>query len=145
MKRLTHERSNGIKTGYWSPNKKDELVEALVAYENTGLTPGEIREMRENRILAEMDQRRRDKDELLQELKEAVKPKWIPIEERLPEVGRNVLVQWERYDRFTGTISVYFDTMWLDDGEEIVFEAVGGIPNGKVIAWRPLPEPWQAS
>ena len=45
MERLTHERNNGIKTGYWSPNKKDELVSALAAYENTGLTPEQIREL----------------------------------------------------------------------------------------------------
>ena len=42
MERLTHERSNGIKTGYWSPEKKDALVERLAEYENTGLTPQEI-------------------------------------------------------------------------------------------------------
>lgn len=41
MERLTHERNNGIKTGFWSPNKKDELVDTLAAYENTGLTPPE--------------------------------------------------------------------------------------------------------
>lgn len=33
---------NGIKTGYWSPNKKEELVQRLAAYENTGLEPGEL-------------------------------------------------------------------------------------------------------
>lgn len=43
MDRLTHERVSGIKTGYWSPNKKDELIERLAAYENTGLMPGDIR------------------------------------------------------------------------------------------------------
>lgn len=42
MDRLTHERNNGIKTGYWSPNKKEELVQRLAEYENTGLTPQEI-------------------------------------------------------------------------------------------------------
>lgn len=42
MKRLTHKRSNGIKDGYWSPNKKDELVARLAQYENTGLDPEEI-------------------------------------------------------------------------------------------------------
>lgn len=47
MKRLTHERCNGIKTGYWSPEKKDELVKALAAYENTGLTPEEIIDLKE--------------------------------------------------------------------------------------------------
>lgn len=47
MNRLTHERCNGIKTGYWSPEKKDELVNALAAYENTGLTPDQIMELKE--------------------------------------------------------------------------------------------------
>lgn len=42
MERLTHPRSSGIKTGYWSPNKKDELVERLAEYENIGLTPEEV-------------------------------------------------------------------------------------------------------
>ena len=43
MDRLTHERANGIKTGYWSPNKKDELIERLAAYEDTGLMPEDVR------------------------------------------------------------------------------------------------------
>ena len=47
MERLTHERCNGIKTGYWSPEKKDELVKALAAYKNTGLTPDQIMELKE--------------------------------------------------------------------------------------------------
>lgn len=47
MKRLTHERCNGIRTGYWSPEKKEDLVNALAAYENTGLTPDQIQELKE--------------------------------------------------------------------------------------------------
>lgn len=62
MKRLTHSRCSGIKTGYWSPNKKDELVERLAVYEDTGLTPEEIRALKANE-----------------------KHRWIPVEERLPE------------------------------------------------------------
>lgn len=60
MERLTHPRSSGIKTGYWSPNKKDELVERLAAYEDTGLTPEEIERLKKQH-------------------------RWIPVEERLPE------------------------------------------------------------
>lgn len=37
MKRLTHERVNGIKTGYWSAATKETLLQRLAAYENTGL------------------------------------------------------------------------------------------------------------
>ena len=47
MERLTHERVNGIKTGYWSSSKKQDLVDRLSEYEDTGLTPDEINEMRE--------------------------------------------------------------------------------------------------
>lgn len=56
MKRLTHERCNGIKTGYWSPEKKDELVKALAAYENTGLTPDQIMELKERDTPKEPEQ-----------------------------------------------------------------------------------------
>lgn len=34
MERLTHKRENGIKRGYWSPNKKQELVDRLAMHEN---------------------------------------------------------------------------------------------------------------
>lgn len=55
MNRLTHSRSNGIKTGYWSPNKKEELVNALANYEDTGISPESVKEIaallnRENRL-----------------------------------------------------------------------------------------------
>ena len=43
MDRLTHERSNGIKVGYWSPNKKDELIQRLAAYEDSGLMPEDVK------------------------------------------------------------------------------------------------------
>lgn len=46
VERLTHKRANGIKEGYWSPNKKQELVDTLAAYENTGLTPEQIIELK---------------------------------------------------------------------------------------------------
>lgn len=42
MNRLTHERVNGIKSGYWSQATKEQLVQRLAAYENTGLEPEEI-------------------------------------------------------------------------------------------------------
>ena len=39
MSRLTQKRVNGIKMGYWSASKKDELVARLAEYEDTGLEP----------------------------------------------------------------------------------------------------------
>ena len=47
MERLTHERVSGIKTGYWSSSKKQDLVDRLSEYEDTGLTPDEINALRE--------------------------------------------------------------------------------------------------
>lgn len=43
MNRLTSQRCNGIKTGYWSPAKKEELVQRLGLYEDIGLEPAEIK------------------------------------------------------------------------------------------------------
>ena len=68
---------------------------------------------------------------------------WIPVEERMPEEKKSVLVQWEKYDRHLNVTLTYLDVMWLDDAEEQVFETTNGVPNGKVIAWRPLPEPYR--
>ncbi|HJB19834.1 MAG TPA: zinc ribbon domain-containing protein [Candidatus Bariatricus faecipullorum] len=47
MERLTHYRMNGIKEGYWSPNKKQELVDRLAQYEDAGLNPEEIQELKQ--------------------------------------------------------------------------------------------------
>ena len=46
MERLTAQRCSGIKSGYWSTAKKDELVQRLGQYEDTGLTPEEIQALR---------------------------------------------------------------------------------------------------
>lgn len=51
MERLTHPRRSGIKTGHWSLNKKDELIERLAAYEDAGLTPQEIYGLKAGTIL----------------------------------------------------------------------------------------------
>ena len=68
---------------------------------------------------------------------------WIPVEERMPEEKKSVLVQWEKYDRHLNVTLTYLDVMWLEDEEDVVFETINGIPNGRVIAWRPLPEPYR--
>ena len=43
MERLTHPRSNGIKTGYWSPSNKQDLIDRLAAYEDSGLMPEDVK------------------------------------------------------------------------------------------------------
>lgn len=47
MERLTHKRVNGIKTGYWSPEKKQDLIDRLAEYEDTGLMSDEINALRD--------------------------------------------------------------------------------------------------
>ena len=34
LTRLTHKRESGMKSGYWSPSRKEELVERLAEYED---------------------------------------------------------------------------------------------------------------
>ena len=41
--RLTHECGSGIRLGYWTNHKKDELVERLAAYEDLMLSPYEVK------------------------------------------------------------------------------------------------------
>lgn len=66
MERLTHKRVNGIKSGYWSPAKKQDLVERLAMYEDR------------------------------EDAKDTNVPgKWIPITERTPEDESYVLVSFE--------------------------------------------------
>ena len=68
MERLTHKRENGIKRGYWSPNKKQELVDRLAMYEDRG------------------------------DAEDANVPgKWIPISERLPEEEEYILLSFANY------------------------------------------------
>ena len=68
---------------------------------------------------------------------------WIPVEKELPEEKQSVLVQWEKYDKHLNVTLTYLDVMWLDDAEEGIFETINGVPNGKVIALQPLPEPYR--
>lgn len=67
MDRLTHERCNGMKAGYWSAAKKDELVRRLGAYEDTGLTPEKI-------------------------MGGKMLTGWIPMSERVPDSESRVLM-----------------------------------------------------
>ena len=66
MERLTHKRENGIKRGYWSPNKKQELVDRLAMYEDR-------EDAKDTNVLG----------------------KWIPIIEHLPEDESYILVSFE--------------------------------------------------
>ena len=68
MERLTHERKSGMKTGYWSPNKKQELVDRLAMYEDR-------EDAKDTNVLS----------------------KWIPISEGLPEEEEYILLSFANY------------------------------------------------
>lgn len=68
MERLTHKRANGMKTGYWSSAKKQELVDRLAMYENQEIGT-------DTNVLS----------------------KWIPCSERLPKEEDYILVSFENF------------------------------------------------
>lgn len=124
MERLTHPRSSGIKTGHWSPEKKDALIERLAAYEDTGLTPQEIYNLKAGTIL------------------KAIGAKWIPVKERLPKEDDFVLVTVNGiYNHITFSDAIELGEL-CSDGTWFI----DGYPdwnNPNVVAWMPLPEPYQ--
>lgn len=142
MNRLTHERSNGIKSGYWSPDKKQDLVNRLAEYENTDLTPQQIKDMQfclreKSRECAEL---RRE----LHELKNKKNDGWIPVEERLPEDNKYILLSFSnfglqiigRYDKDEeGNGSFYIGD--CDEQDTCIANDL------YVNAWHPLPEPYR--
>lgn len=126
MERLTHPRSSGIKTGHWSPEKKDALIERLAAYEDTGLTPQEIYSLKAGTIL------------------KAIGVKWLPVEDRLPENDNCILLSFENFDiPLIGRYEADVDgggAFYLGDcseGDTCLSQSLF------VNAWMPLPEPYQ--
>ena len=118
MERLTHERLNGIRDGYWSPNKKQELVDRLAAYENTNLDPEQVKHVKETA-----------KKYLLEKAQGKVGG-WIPVEERLPDESLNSVIGWDEY-RERCCFVQYYGGRWMlrADREPI-----------KITHWRPIPD-----
>lgn len=120
MKRLTQKRANGIKTGYWSSSKKDDLVARLAEYEDTGLEPAEVLLLKKNTV------------------------QWIPVAERLPERNESVLLCMKSRSLRTG---MCIQTGSYDNGFWFVQGAAGyeslATFEFHVLAWMPLPEPYR--
>lgn len=131
MKRLTMRNENGEAGVYLysdpediksilqeTKRKQKEVMERLAAYEDTGLTPEEIMD---GKMLTG----------------------WIPCSERLPSeeeflksylrnhYAAEFLVQI--YGASRPTTLYYRDGVWFDDDFD----------KHNVIAWQPLPEPWE--
>lgn len=120
MKRLTEKRVNGIKMGYWSASKKDDLVARLAEYEDTGLEPEEVQQLRDNVV------------------------RWIPVTEKLPKTGNYVLMSFENFTlpaigRYE--VNDEGDGAWYfgDDDEGDTCCSAGLFVN----AWMPLPNPYR--
>lgn len=75
-------------------------------------------------------------DDYIVEVKEN---RWIPVEERMPDKGKDVLVTYIGYNsggRFSNGTAYYdFEKWWWSVTDSIV--------KVKIIAWMPLPEPYQ--
>ena len=121
MERLTHERLNGIRDGYWSPNKKQELVDRLAAYENTDLDPEQVKHVKETA-----------KKYLLEKAQGKVGG-WIPVEERLPDESLNSVIGWDEYRKRCCFVQYYGGRWMLRADREPI----------KITHWRPLPEPYR--
>lgn len=169
MERLTHQRNSGIKTGYWSPNKKDELVTALAAYEDTGLTPKDIMElkefcsnplntavpsikciMNEDGVLEEYNdeydvtihcENKEQQDKLIERLNRCA---WTPATEKLPETDDYVLLSFSNCTLpLIGRYECDEDgggAWYVGDCDE---EDTCISQNLFVNAWMPLPKPYR--
>ena len=105
----------------------------LMEYEDTGLSPEELERVN--------DFGRSQAGKLLKELnEEQCKHRWIPVEERLPEVPEgteddycpefNVMIKGAVQ---ATTLKFAPDGTWFDDFGQVY----------SVIAWQPLPEPYR--
>lgn len=119
MNRLTQKRVNGIKTGYWSTSKKDDLVARLAEYEDTGLEPAEVLQLKKNTV------------------------QWIPVAERMTERNKSVLLCMKSRPSRNG---MCMQTGSYDNGFWFVQGAAGyeslATFEFHVLAWMPLPDPY---
>ena len=120
MNRLTQKRVNGIKTGYWSTSNKDDLVARLAEYEDTGLEPAEVLQLKKNTV------------------------QWIPVAERLPERNKSVLLCMKSRSLRTGMCiqtGSYDGVFWFVQGAA-GYESLATF-EFRVLAWMSLPEPYR--
>lgn len=125
-----------------------EALCKLKDYEDTGLTPEKLQEM----------------DEEYQKLAKEVaglreKERWIPCSERLPEEHESIFAKLKGTEKwsnamFEKTSNEVNATIEFEDGKRAVktLHTIDGRWNEgnrglkfKVIAWRPLPEPYHES
>ena len=139
MKRLTQKDEQGnwcLKGVPWEQLHEGQVITKplrerlygalwkLMEYEDTGLTPEEAEELdsfersQVGKMLKELNEEQR-------------KHRWIPVEERLPEESLNSVIGWDKYRERCCFVQYYAGSWHLGD------ESV------RIIAWMPLPEPYQ--
>lgn len=57
---------------------------------------------------------------------------WIPVEERLPEESLNSVIGWDAYRECCVFVQYYMNDWILGNHEHV-----------KIVAWMPLPEPYE--
>lgn len=100
-----------------------KLIERLKAYEDTGLEPCDIP------VLLGRLKRANEQWNIWCDAYQKDVPVWIPVEERLPEIGEPVLITlWDR----DVTIGTWYGHRW---GTALYYSE-------DVLAWKPLPKPF---
>lgn len=85
-------------------------------------------EYEEEKILEAMDERHKEIRAIIDELKKICDNSWIPVEERLPEDGEAVLATDGRH-------------IYLEEYDADLDAGFGDID--RIVAWQPLPMPYQ--
>lgn len=134
MDRLTGEKNSSV----FSWVRTQEIIERLEAYEDTGKTPEEIREL-EIRSMSLADKAMYLMGELLNERK---KTRWISVSEQMPEPETCILVSFDN-----ATVPDIATYRVDDDGSgtfyprdlDYTYLSAGLFVN----AWMPLPETYR--
>lgn len=134
MDRLTGEKNSSV----FSWVRTQEIIERLEAYEDTGKTPEEIREL-EIRSMSLTDKAMYLMGELLNERK---KTRWISVSEQMPEPETCILVSFDN-----ATVPDIATYRVDDDGSgafyprdlDYTYLSAGLFVN----AWMPLPETYR--
>ena len=74
-------------------------------------------------------------------------PRWIPVEERLPEEGKRVLVTYDLVNKYPWVNILHYGKSMYDD-KPCFYEADsewGDVPYDGIVAWMPLPKPYERS
>lgn len=96
----THSAADSLSCGENSWEYKRLLIERVGSYEDTGLTPDQIREI--DRMYTDLSREVQQYREIgtveeCREAREQIGAKWIPVEECLPEDDRYILLSFSNF------------------------------------------------